>query len=183
MVLFGESEVAEGVVKVKDLDAGSEEVVRQVRGVELYRISMYCRTDPSCRHPACILRRCCCGVSWLHPPPVCRLAWPRAQLANVKDLPKWKTQIGHIGKTVELAVFSTAGGAGCQAAGAGEGQGRAADRISPEGRCQRHVRLLQERRQPRNPRWLLVTPATPVTHVCFKSSVGSHSPGLPTPGL
>ncbi|KAL4859038.1 Histidine--tRNA ligase [Chlorella vulgaris] len=29
MVLFGESEVAEGVVKVKDLDAGSEEVVRQ----------------------------------------------------------------------------------------------------------------------------------------------------------
>lgn len=31
MVLFGESEVESGVVKVKDLDAGSEETVALVR--------------------------------------------------------------------------------------------------------------------------------------------------------
>mgnify|MGYP001811119164 CR=1 FL=1 len=31
IVLFGESEVEEGVVRVKDLDAGSEEVVPLVR--------------------------------------------------------------------------------------------------------------------------------------------------------
>jgi histidyl-tRNA synthetase len=31
MVLFGDAEVAAGVVKIKDLDAGSEEVVPEVR--------------------------------------------------------------------------------------------------------------------------------------------------------
>jgi hypothetical protein len=37
------------------------------------------------------------------------------------------------------------------------------------------VRLLQERRQPRNPHWLLVSLASPETHDC-ESSVGI--PGL-----
>lgn len=32
MVLFGESELAAGVLKIKDLDAGTEEAVPEVRG-------------------------------------------------------------------------------------------------------------------------------------------------------
>lgn len=112
MVLFGEAELAAGVYKVKDLDAGTEEALPQVR---------LCCCSNCCPAPA----SCCCSVV----PVGCR----RSGCCLSTDRPTADT-------TCLLPPSLTAGGAGGPVAGAAARQGRPPHRLPAEGGGRRRRR-------------------------------------------